>query len=90
MAGSRPRPAAVVIIGGVLMIAVILAVPWCLFVVARRMYRAIPPMRPAPHYRLGPPYGGLPDLGPVGPLGELSPDADIDRGASNSSDLYGY
>lgn len=37
-----------------------------------------------------PPYGGLPDLGPVGPLGELSPDANIGDPGASPDDLLGH
>jgi hypothetical protein len=35
-----------------------------------------------------PPYGGLPELGPVGPLGGLSPDADINDPGASPDDLF--
>jgi hypothetical protein len=77
-----------VIAASILLIAAIIAVPWCLFVLGRRMVRG------ALHIRFDqprdlPPYGALPGLGPVGTLGELSPNADINTAPSNSHDLYG-
>jgi len=36
---------------------------------------------------LAPPYGGLPNLGPVGPLGGISPDAHIGDPSPSPDDL---
>lgn len=55
----------------VLLVATLIAVPWCGFVLVRRTLRAAGPVRQGQPGRPVP-FGSLPNLGPVGELGPLA------------------
>lgn len=83
-----------VIVVSVLVVAALVAIPWAIVDVMRRINRI--PWQPSSQSPLAqqrvdqaPPFGSLPPLGPVGPLGGLSPDADINSAGTDEHDLYG-
>jgi hypothetical protein len=77
-----------VIVVSALVVAAVLVVPGCCFVLIRRVVRG------SRHTQFSPTghrtsYGWLPGIGPVGSLGELSPDADLAATGSDPAELYG-
>jgi len=63
----------------------LITIAWALVVLVRRMFGGFG----GGDTGSAPPYGALPELGPVGALGGLSPDADISDATAGPDDLLG-